>query len=196
MFNTEKFKVSTKTIDNYNEVFDTEINLVADNLRLYFTNLYNSDAFERIVYESDLFETPVIEGVKIFSLDFYDNIVKVLSTYSTLGSHNSIIAIWKGILGEDTQVEFVYRDGDGVFTNEVNISANASSTGKITDVEDNPIITPSEDYIQWVINKTGLQVNELVAVFNYFLPAGVYIKCNFVTKTPQSNKVAGVKRKN
>lgn len=179
--NTEKFKVQTKTIINYDKVFENESTIMLNNLKDYFKYFYNSDTFENIVYNSDLFETPAIDGVKIFTLDFYDNIVKVLSTYSTLGSHNSIISIWKGILGEDTIVEFVYRDDDNVYTDEINISANADVTGNITDSQDNPLITTNEAFIQWVANRTGLQVNELEQVFNYFIPAGIYIKCNFVS---------------
>ena len=180
MFNLEKFKIQTQTITNYNKVFEVETQLMIDALITYYNKFYNSNTFENIVYNSNLFETPTIDGVKIFSIDFYDNIVKVVSTYSTLGSHNAIISIWKGILGESTIVEFIYKDNDNVFTNEINISASADTVGNLTDTNGNKLITTDAEFVQWVINRTGLQINELEAIFNYFIPAGIYIKCNFI----------------
>ena len=192
---TEKFKVQTKTIEVYDTCLTAESKIVIDSLKSYFVNFYATDVFKNILYESDLFEIPTIDGVKFFALSFFDNITRILSTYSSLGSHNAIISLWKGILGDEAIIEFIYRDNDGVYTDEVNISTIATTQGDLLDAEGNQLITTTEeDVLQWINNRTGLETNELIALVNYYIPAGIYIKWNFVTP-PQTLKTTKTKSK-
>ena len=185
--NTEKFKVQTPTIIDYDKVFDTETSIMTNGLISYFNKFYDTEVFKNILYESDLFEIPTIDGVKFFALSFFDNIARILSTYSSLGSHNAIISLWRGILGDEAQIEFIYRDNDGIYTDEVNISTIATTSGDLLTADGEQLITTTEeDVLQWINNRTGLQTNELIALVNYYIPAGIYIKWNFVAPSQLS----------
>lgn len=180
----EKFKVQTKTIEVYDTCLTAESLIVKDNLKIYFDKFYNTPVFKNILYESDIFEVPSIGDVKLFSIEFFNNITEIINTYSSLGSHNAIISLWKAILGDDTIVEFVYRDNDGVFTNEVNITSQSTITGDIIDNDNNLLITEDLAIMQWINNRTGLNASELINLINYYIPAGVVIKWNFLLPQP------------
>ena len=169
--NTEKFSNETEVVKTFDNIFAEDVKNVKDSIKSLTNQIKDSKYLSDLIFDSNLFEFS-----ELFAKDFFNNIYRVIESYSTLGTHEALIQFIGNIFGTGTTVSF---SSNATFDLILSITSPVVTGGNLITVDEDNIITEDGDNIVYSTNRLGYTQQQLIDLISKFIPIGIRYKIIF-----------------
>lgn len=167
-----KFKTLRDNEDSLknHDIWKTPNDFSISQMQVFFDNAYSTKELGSMLYDGNYLELSKAIKKDIFMQSFS----KIVESFDSTGTYESLITIIKSIFGEDCEMEFLEPYPAVLY---ININQHSSTIFNWVTKTGNKINATSGSYIVFQSFINQILLDDVVSLFNKFLrPAGVTYK--------------------